>query len=526
MELKLADNRFFLLFVAFVSGASIMCLELAASRVLAPSFGSSIYVWGALIGVIMAALSLGYFLGGWVADREGGITALFKCMAYSGVLISLIPAVSKPVLAYTMRWGLVFGPVAASFILFALPMILLSMVSPMVVKAYAGKISTVGGSAGLVFAVATVGSMVGTFSAAFVMLPALGVRAVLLADAVVVFLIGFAGLGRREYLLLVLFLVPGVASAHAQCVDLKGFELLYCGESEYNVIGVYDSPWYRVLTLNDGSLVQTVERKGSPLTGMYYDVYSLGPLLTSGKRVLFFGLAGGTAVKQLIMFHEVNVDAVEIDGKVVDVARDYFNVTEGDGLRIFVADGRRYLSESGEYQRPAAKAAGLIRRKLPNQVESLRLPPEEDSFRAYDMVGVDVFNGPNLPVHMSTVEFFSEVSDHLGDDGVVMVNVVSSKGDRSVGDAVAYTMKQVFPSVYTVDLEYNRIIVAFKKETSESEVIRRLKANSNPLLKGVVEGAVLNLREFNAVSGVVLTDDRSNIEELTFKAFASQWHQL
>jgi spermidine synthase len=280
--------------------------------------------------------------------------------------------------------------------------------------------------------------------------------------------------------MMVLFLIPGFIYAPDRPDDL-----LYRTESEYNIISVYDNPDYRMLKLDSEWFYQSYMSKRGPLTGKYYDVYSVGPLMNNAKNVLWLGMSGGTSVKQLLYFHDVEIDAVEIDLRVVDVAREYFNVTEGDGLRIFVMDGRQFLRESG----------------------------------SYDIINVDVFSGGSgIPFHMATLEFFDEASEHLTDSGLLMMNVIAYKGDRSVGNSIAYTMKRVFPSVFIIDFRGNMILVACKNRRSASDLINGLRGNDNPLLDNIILSVTSSLHEFNSAEGTLLTDDKSKIEELTFNA--------
>jgi spermidine synthase len=481
------DKNKLLFLAAFSAGLSIMSLELAASRVLAPGFGGGIFVWGSLIGVVMVSLSLGYLIGGRLADSRNDTRFVFKILVYSGVISSIIPIVGEYVVLGSTLIGSMLGPIISTFVLFGPPMVLLSMVSPMVVKFSSKDFTRVGSSSGLVYSLSTVGSILGTFATAFILLPGIGTKVTILANAFCLFAVGLIGtLERRDALLSLVILLSLALSPHVSGLNQVYGTPIYSAESEYSIIRVYDSPEVRVLKMDDERFIQSYMRKDSILTGGYYhDLYSVAPLMNNGRRVLFIGMAGGTAIKQLRRFYNLTVDAVEIDGKVVDVAREYFNIKEGDGLRIFVADGRQFLRTAGEY----------------------------------DIIGVDVYRGgSNLPPHMATVEFFNEASAHMTDDGLLMMNVLTLDRQKLLGRSVASTMKMVFPSVYTVDMGGNALIVAFKRETPRQTLVDRLGANTEPLLENLSVGAALKIQEYVPAQEPIFTDDKSNIEEIAFQA--------
>jgi spermidine synthase len=478
MRDKVGASGHFLLFAAFAAGASVMSLELCASRVLAPAFGSSIYVWGSLIGVVLVALSAGYYFGGRLADRGKDAGAPYKAILYAGLAASLVPTVGYPFAVFSMLMGMVWGPVAAAFILFFVPMALLSTVSPMAIKSLTRDISGVGGSAGTVYAVSTAGSIVGTFATAFALLPYLGTRLTLLFNAAVLFIIGAAGLWERRYTLTSVFLLTSVIAA-----PYSPPGMVYRTESAYNIISVWERDGSRVMKLNWDSFDQSRESvSGAPNLEDYYGTFLLGPLLNDGRRVLWVGLAGGTSAKGMLQLYNLSIDAVEIDPKVVEVAHKYFGLGEGEGISITVMDGRQFLRGAGEY----------------------------------DIVNVDVFNAADIPFHMATAEFFAEASQHMSPDGIIMMNVLSLKGDRRLRDAVASTMRSQFPSVYTLDVGWNSVVIGSKRRRTVEDLTRGLAANRNPVLEPVVGRLGGRITEFNSPGGVILTDDRSNIEELAF----------
>ncbi|MCX6694902.1 MAG: fused MFS/spermidine synthase [Candidatus Altiarchaeota archaeon] len=473
----LNKNNFFLLSTAFTTGACIMVLELAASRVLAPSFGGSIYVWGSLIGVIMVALAAGYYLGGWTADRSRGMGVLYKNLIFASVLVFFIYAVGDYVVRLCLAGGLIYGPIAATLILFTLPMTILAMTSPMVIKYSTEGMSELGISAGTVYAVSTAGSILGTFAGAFLLIPLAGTKMTLAVTGLTIMLTALSGLAVRKNSLVLLVLIPLLA--YPQPIEKN---VIYKTESEYNIIKVLDFPDYRTLKLNYDYATQSKMMKDGVLDGEYLDYVNLGPLLTRTDRILWLGASVGDSPKQLSFFYNATIDAVEIDPKVIEIGREYFNFTENDEIRIHAADGRMFLRKSG----------------------------------TYDVINVDTFSGGfDVPFHMATKEFFQEASDHMTDDGVLTMNVLAVKDDERVSDAVAYTMKQVFPSVYVVKINQNRLVLAFKKWKTIADINESLTAH-DPRLDDVVKNTLSNIEEFKSDEGIILTDDKSRLDELTF----------
>jgi len=469
----------YLLVVAFIAGASIMSLELCASRVLAPAFGGGMYVWGSLIGVVMVALSIGYYFGGRLADAKGGPTIIYRGFIVSAAVVALVSAFGYFITMSAISLGLMLGPVVSVLLLFAPPMTALSVTSPVAIRFYTKDASEIGASAGLVYAVSTVGSIVGTFLTAFLLVPELGTRNTLLLNAAVLLAFGALGLKKKG------FWVPALIVA--ACFLTPQYSppgLLFRTESAYNIISVYDDPEYRSLRLNwERYFIQSLMAKGGGNTNKdYFDAYTLAPYINGGKRVLWLGLAGGTSAKELLAYHNVSIDAVEIDPRVVDVSREYFGVRESERLRIHVMDGRQFLRKPGQY----------------------------------DIVDIDVFNGADVPFHMATVEFFEEVNGHLSPGGIVMMNVLTLRGDKGLRDAIGRTMGAVFPSVYYLDLGENSIVIATKDRTSPDDLVGNLASVVPPELLPLAEKFSKGLTVIDSGSGDVFTDDRSNIEELAF----------
>ena len=242
-------SRRLLLPLVFVSGMSSLGVEFGASRLLAPYFGTSLYVWGVLIGLILIYLSAGYVIGGRLADRHPREEVLYQVTAWAGLWIGLIPLVSYPILLASQQGfkdlsvGLVAGTLLAVVLLFAVPVILLGCVSPFAIRLLLKDIETGGNTAGRVYALSTAGSILGTFLPVFWFIPAYGTRPTLVGFGLALVVISVAGLWPRRRL----YAAFGIAVILAWILLPSGIKppqvgsLIYEKESAYNYIQVVQS---------------------------------------------------------------------------------------------------------------------------------------------------------------------------------------------------------------------------------------------------------------------------------------------
>jgi len=268
--------------------------------------------------------------------------------------------------------------------------------------------------------------------------------------------------------------------------------IVFAGESPYNTVFVEDLGGNRLLRLNDPKRgFHSVRLREGTLTGAYYDVLYLGPLLARGRNVLVLGLGGGTTVRAYRRFYPgARVTAVEIDPVIVRVAHEYMGVDRGPDLDVHVEDARPFLKKGNQ---------------------------------AFDVIEVDLFaGGPYAPFYCLTREFFQAARARLAPSGLVALNVHAPGGDRTLAEAVAATLADVFPTVLEFPLAEERVLIAFREETPPDAVRARL---SDPALPGelrpIARQAMLALRP--AVPGrVVLTDDRAPVEQLTHEMLERQ----
>jgi predicted membrane-bound spermidine synthase len=496
-------TRLPLLTLVFVGGMTSLALEVSAPRLLAPFFGTTLIVWSIVIGMFLIYLSTGYFIGGRLADRYPTPRVLCGLTAAAAVAIGLIPFIGQPVLEWSVR-GLSevnVSIVATSFIavllLFSVPIVLLGLVSPYAVRLSVEAVDRSGRSAGSLYALSTVGSILGTFLPVLVFIPNWGVRRTLLAFAIALLAASLWGLrppvrlvgGVSGALLLLPVLLPQVVSL-GPLKPQPG--LIFDQESLYNYIQVVQQPGgTRELVLNEGQAIHSIYRPDRVLTGWYWDYFLAAPYFNAGSaaghahRVAIIGLAGGTIARQFTaVYGAVPIDGVELDPAIVAVGRRYFGMTEPN-LRVYVADGRPFM---------------------------------RTTTATYDVVAVDAFQQPYIPFQLTTVEFFREVRAHLSPTGVVCMNAGHTRTDYRLIQALVNTLSQVFPSVYTFNVPgtFNTEIMATMRPTNLATFRANLAGVPPASLLGTVAQEVLPVARVAHAhpGGLVFTDDRAPVEQV------------
>jgi spermidine synthase len=500
---KIDIARLPLLTLVFVGGMTSLALELMAPRLLAPFFGTTLIVWSIVIGMFLFYLSTGYFIGGRLADRFPTPRVLCGVTTTAAISIGLIPFISQPVLEWSVR-GLSqvnVSIVATSFIavllLFSVPVILLGLVSPYAVRLSVNAVASSGRSAGGLYALSTVGSIIGAFLPVLVLMPNWGVRRTLLAFSVALLAASLWGLRLPARmaasvpgaLVLLPLLLPQVLSL-GPLKPLPG--LIFDQESAYNYIQVVREPdGTRELILNEGQAIHSIYRPDRVLTGWYWDYFLAAPYFNAGaaaghvNRVAIIGLAGGTIARQFsAVYGPVPIDGVEIDPAIVAAGRRYFGMNEPN-LHVYFADGRPFM---------------------------------RTTTATYDVVAIDAFQQPYIPFQLTTVEFFQEVRAHLSPHGVVCINAGHTRTDFRLIQALVNTLARLFPSVYTFNVPgtFNTEIMATASPTSLATLQTNLANVPSDSLLNTVAQEVLPVAQVARAQpgGLYFTDDRAPVEQV------------
>lgn len=476
--------------LVFACGTASLGSEIAAARLLAPFFGASTTVWANTIGVVLLALSIGYWFGGRLADKHPHLRGLCLLVLASAGLLALVPLVARPFLGFsveafdTVNVGAAAGSLFGVLALVALPVLLLGAVTPWALRLELLDVATTGRTAGRLYAISTVGSLTGTFASSLLLIPLAGTQRTFLIFACMLAVIAALGLERRfavvPVLIGALLLIP-VGTTKAS----DGARVVEERETEYQYARVLEYPdGTRTLELNEGQAIHSLYRPGDVLTDNYWDAFLVEPLLSLGRpprSLAVLGNGAGTMTRAYGRFYpETAVDAVELDGEVTELGRRWFGLRDRPGLRFFTEDARPFLRRSE---------------------------------RRYDAIFVDAYRQPYIPFYLTTREFFREVRDHLTPNGSVVINVGHPENSDTLEQVLTATLRTQFASVLRDPVkDVNTLLVASRTTLDP----RRLDTAPEPL-RAIASGARDRIEE-PLPGGDVYTDDRAPVEWLIDKS--------
>lgn len=489
--------KYFLIVLVFISGMTSLALEICASRLLGAYFGTSLFIWANLIGLVLLYLTIGYFIGGRLADRHPSERLLCTITAIAALSISLIPFVSQSILNWSITGiseisvSIFVSSLLGTILLFAVPVTLLGLVSPFAIRLATKEIVNSGRTSGSLYAISTCGSILGAFLPVLLLVPTFGVRRTLLIFGALLFaasLWGLRPLWRPAFVIVLIVLVIPLG-------PLKYIpNLIYEKESLYNYIQVTQQPdGTRELILNEGQAIHSIyyPNPNTVLTGQYWDYFLAAPYFNAGftpqqlHRVGIIGLAGGTIAHQFTqVYGPVPIDGVEIDPAIVDVGRKYFNMNEPN-LHVYIQDGRTFI---------------------------------DTTHAQYDLVAIDAFQQPYIPFQLTTREFFTAIRSHLSSTGTVAINTGHTAHDFRLVQAFVNTMSQVFPSVYVFNVPgtFNSEVMATVQPTTINTFRSNMAQFSSTTTMGQVANEVLpTVAQGHSDGGTVFTDDQAPIEQIT-----------
>jgi spermidine synthase len=487
--------------LVFAGGFAAIGVELTASRLLAPYFGSSTFIWASLIGVTLAFLSLGYLLGGRLADRYPRRELLYALGAVAAVAIGIIPFTARPLLDGSLQAfrdldaSAFYGTLAGTLFLLAPPVTLLGFISPFAIRLELDDVASAGQTAGSLYALSTVGSITGSFLPVLVLIPMIGTKATFIALSLTLLVPAVVGLIATRTRPVALaaaaagIALPALALAGPDAVrPADRGTLLDERESAYNYIQVVEEDRRRLLILNEGHAVHSIYDPDELLTGGPWDYFMIAPLLAEDaaapRDALLIGLAGGTAARQIsAAYGPIPIVGVEIDPEIDTVARDYFALDDLANVETVVADGR-YVLRSDD--------------------------------RDFDLIGVDAYRQPYIPFQLTSREFFQDAADHLRPGGVAVVNAGRTTTDYRLVDALAATMRDVFPYVVAVDVARytNTMLIGSDVPLTAESLARNLERFPERSPVREVGAWSLETGKIRAIDsgGLVFTDDRAPVE--------------
>ncbi len=495
--------------LVFVVGTGSLGAEIAAVRLLAPYFGASTVVWANTIGIVLVALSIGYWIGGRLADRRPELRGLCMLALVAAGLLAIVPFAADPMLDLAVEAldeisaGAFLGSLIGVLVLVAVPVLLLGAVSPWAIRLAVTSVDEAGTVAGRLYALSTAGSLVGTLLSALLFIPLVGTRRTFLIFALAIAVVAVLGLRPMKRWALApaaiaLLIALPVGTLKASTED--GGVVIHEADTEYQYARVIEYPdGTRTLELNEGQADHSIceaecepgpegpQRATSVLTGDVWDghlVLQFAANPEPPERVAILGNAAGTTARAYeYFFPETQVDGVEIDPELSDIGREYFDMNNPN-LRLFHEDARPFLRRAEE---------------------------------RYDVISVDAYRQPYIPFYLTTVEFFETVRDRLAPGGVLIVNAGHPEGQDELEKVLTATISEVFPHVLRDPIEPTNTLILASEAPLSAERLRAAVPTLPPGLRSTAAGAATRLEE-PLRGGEVYTDDKAPVEWLIDKS--------
>ena len=476
-------------------GAASLGTEIAAARLLAPYFGASTIIWANTIATVLVALSAGYWLGGKLADRRADLRGLCAVVLVASLLLALVPFVADPFLRLSvdalgsLSVGGFAGSLAAVLVLVAVPVMLLGTVAPYVSRLSIQNLNETGRTIGNLYAISTVGSLVGTFLAALLLIPTIGTHRTFIVFALGLALVAVPGLGLRRFWVIPLLVGGSLAIPPAAIgAGVAGGRVIYATETQYQYARVVQfADGVRWLQLNEGVAVHSLYRPGTFLSHGYWDDFLVLPFAAQSPapspptRIAILGDAAGTVARAYgHFFPDTRVDAVELDGKLTEIGKRYFHLS-GPRLHLYTADARPWL---------------------------------QASHARYGAIFLDAYRQPYIPFYLVTRQFFASARAHLQPGGTFIVNVGHLPDSSALERVVTATLRAVFPHVVRDRVSpENSLLVASTAPLSADAMIAA-HAHLPLQLQGLLASTAGRVGP-TLTGGTVYTDDKAPVEWLT-----------
>ncbi|MCH8902752.1 MAG: fused MFS/spermidine synthase, partial [Bacteroidetes bacterium] len=403
-----------LMTVAFLEGFIVLAVELISAKMIAPFYGVSLIVWATVIGITLASLTTGYFIGGFLSKLDGSKAILFRILLFSALMMALMPLIAQSILYYFDRFGLSNGILLSAFILISPSLILLGATSPILIQLVTKNVDRSGKAAGNIYAISTAGGILSTFLFGFFIIPEWGLRIPVLVLAFLLFAASQLLLYQKKQILfsgiilsltiLISFMIIrpndpvlkyGLKLFGKDFSDRNNFHLLLNSEGLLGQLKVLDHfeeddsvTIHRQLLIN--GIPQTYVLIDSGMTSYWQYVHTIATLSTliiDKSEALLFGFGGGSLALELIE-QGFKVDAVEIDNRMWEITEQYFELDK-ENTTMIIDDARHYLKTTN---------------------------------KKYDIIIFDLASAEVQPSYVFTLESFLEMSDLLDENGMIIIN--------------------------------------------------------------------------------------------------------
>ena len=470
-----------------------MCVELCSAKILSPYFGTSIYVWAAVLGITLTALMCGYYLGGYISAKNRKQPIIFWLMLIAGCFVTITPIISDIILPITINLNLLTGTIISLMCFLFIPLMLFGAVSPLIINLLTNEAKESGQSTGNVYAISTLGGIITTFTVGFYTLPEFGITYTLYGYGILVMAIAaYLFIKTKTFKTTVsLIFLAGILSFNFQNKsDSK--EIIYQSEGILGEIKVVDRTLfnykeniyknYRELMVNNISqTIMNMENPDESYWG-YVDalIYNINSYANKGKKALLLGLGGGTVYRQLAN-NNYNIDVVEIDNRIENIAKTYFNID--NDINVIIDDARHYINTTD---------------------------------KKYDVIIYDLYHSETPPIHLMTKEAFNEIKTKLNKEGILIINfygfITGSKGKAA---------RSIYKSL--LDQKFNVRLLGTPGE-EKSRNLLFVCSNDNLSSKNNIIHDLIYEMDIDFNNAVLLTDDKPILEHIYLEA-ALAWRK-
>lgn len=500
----------YLYVLVFFTGAAVLAIETLAFRVVSPFFGNTIFSFSSIITVVLGALSVGYVRGGILADRNANYATFFNIIFWSGISVLLAFAFSDIILSgvFAVLPSLVGGPLLSAILLFFVPAFFLGMLSPYAIALLFQENTQqgIGHITGKVFAWSTMGSIAGSLLTGFVLVSFVGIRVSAIAIAVSLIVLGLVGYGlckstptKKVLLKLVVAVFVGVFAFCAviyQSDTLVDGELLFEHDGRYEKISVYNTMLYNqptTLLLLDRTYSSAINTNTGALVFPYTTYYELFKLFVpEPDATLVLGGGSATVAKVLHDTSSATVDVVDIEPLLPKVAQKYFVVPHSDRINYTITDARMFLRTAET---------------------------------TYDFIFSDVYTSlHSVPVHVTTKEYYTLMSERLSDQGIAMFNIIGSLAptEGSFLFSTYKTLTSVFPQVDVFAVQsttsyYPQNFIVVARKTASEKSMREL-VSQHPAFADRAD-ALVDMSKYPSTNQLVYSDELAPVELHNSKLF-------
>jgi len=495
-------KKYIILFVIFITGACVLIIEVVAVRILSPYYGNTIFTVSSVIGIVLAALSLGYYIGGKLADRCPSLKIFYSIILFSGIsvlLLQLLKLFALPALGYGL--SLTSGPFISAIILFFLPAFLLGTLSPFAIKLQKSIVPKqgIGSVAGKVFFWSTLGSIFGSLFAGFVLIPHLGLNQIVIGIGILLTAIGLISLlklGIDKFMLQAILVVLLIfSSALFYFFQQSNTNIVYTRDGVYEKITIYDIEY-------EGELARFLQQDRSVSSAMFlnseelvfdYSKYYLLYKIFKPETKEILAIGGGAYSTPRALLNEspdINVDVCEIEPSLFELAKRYFRLSDDPRLKNYIEDGRRFLY---------------------------------DVDKKYDLIFSDVYYSLySIPPHFTTQEFFQLAKDKLSENGIFIANIAGALFPEPPSFILSEikTFESVFPNSYFFAVKspdlieaQNIMFVGYNSDKKIDFNSSQVKEHKDPFIRNLGE-KIIDLNKFDFSQHPKLTDNFAPVEYL------------